>query len=98
MFGLDKLKKLKQEAEEVKTRLDSIQLTGTGGNGAVKVVCTANKKMVSIDIEDSFYNLKEKGEVQRAILDAMTSALDQADNTAQTEMRGMMPNIPGLGI
>jgi YbaB/EbfC DNA-binding family len=46
MFG--KLNALKQQIEEIKSRLDSIIVEAEAGNSKVKVECTANRHVQNI--------------------------------------------------
>lgn len=96
MFGLDKLKDFKKNAEEAKKRLDSITVVGVAGSDLVKVVCTASKKVVSVDINESVIRTALKSDIDKLVLEAMNDALTQAEKVTESEMRGMLPNIPGL--
>lgn len=98
MFGLDKLKDFKKKAEETKQRLDSISVEGVAGSDLVKVVCTGSKKIVSVDINESLLRTALKPDIDKLVLEAVNDAMDQADKVAQSEMQGMLPNIPGLGL
>ena len=98
MFGLDKLKDFKKNAEEAKERLESITVEGIAGADLVKVVCTASKKVVSADVNESVLRTGVKSDIDKLILEAMNNALAQAERVTESEMKGIMPNIPGLGI
>jgi len=41
----DKLQQAQQKSEEIKRKLDSIEVEGEAGNGLVKVVANANRKI-----------------------------------------------------
>lgn len=98
MFGLDKLKDFKKNAEEVKDRLDSISVEGLAGNGMVKVICTGGRQIVKVEIDDRVHRTAEKEQLEKLILEASNDALRQADKIAESEMKSIMPNIPGLGL
>ncbi|MBO6517834.1 MAG: YbaB/EbfC family nucleoid-associated protein [Bacteroidia bacterium] len=98
MFGLDKLKDFKKNAEEAKARLDSITVEGVAGADLVKVVCTASKKVVSVDINESVLRTGLKPDIDKLVAEAMNNALAQAESVTESEMRGILPNIPGLGL
>lgn len=98
MFGLDKLKDFKKNAEEAKQRLDSITVEGVAGSDLVKVVCTASKKIVSVDISESVLRTALKPDVDKLVMEAINDAMIQADRVAESEMKNIMPNIPGLGL
>jgi len=98
MFGLDKLKLLKKQAEEVKSRLDDLRVLGESYDGLVKVEVNGNKNVLSIDINQSVLNVRTKQEIDKVVMEAVNNALDAAQKAADGEMKGMLPNIPGLGI
>ncbi len=98
MFGLDKLKDFKKNAEEAKQRLDSITVEGVAGSDLVKVVCTASKKIVSVDINESVLRTALKPDIDKLVLEAINDAMNQAERVTESEMKGILPNIPGLGI
>lgn len=98
MFGLDKLKDFKKNAEEAKQRLDSITVEGVAGSDLVKVVCTASKKIVSVDINESVLRTALKPDIDKLVLEVINVAMNQAERVTESEMKGILPNIPGLGI
>jgi len=98
MFGLDKLKDFKKNAEEAKQRLDSITVEGVAGSDLVKVVCTASKKIVSVDINESVLRTALKPDIDKLVLEVINDAMNQAERVTESEMKGILPNIPGLGI
>lgn len=98
MFGLDKLKDFKKNAEEAKQRLDSITVEGVAGSDLVKVVCSASKKIVSVDVSESLLRTGLKEDIDKLIAEAMNDALNKAERVTESEMKGILPNIPGLGI
>jgi nucleoid-associated protein EbfC len=98
MFGLDKLKDFKKNAEEAKQRLENISVEGHSGNNLVKVKCSGSRKILAIQIDERVHQTAEKEQLEKLIIEACNDALQQADNLTETEMRSIMPNIPGLGI
>lgn len=96
MFGLDKLKEARRKAQEIKDRLDSITVEGKSMNGEVTVTCTGNRRVVNVDVNESVFRVRDQKEVQDLIVEATNSALQQAEQLAEAEMRAIMPNIPGF--
>ena len=98
MGFLDQMKQLmeiKQKMEEVKGRLDSIEVSVE--NDCVKVTANGNRKIMDISI------LKNDDPVilESKLKNAINEALEKSDNLMQSEMmgatKGMMPDMPGLG-
>lgn len=99
MFGdmMGKLQEMKQKSEEVKKRLDTISVTAEAENGLVKVVCTANKKVQSIEIADELINNPDKEQIEDLMILAINRAIEKAEKVSEAEMagvaRGMMPGM-----
>ncbi|MBS1685293.1 MAG: YbaB/EbfC family nucleoid-associated protein [Bacteroidetes bacterium] len=88
---LKQLNELKSKMDEVKNRLDTI--TVSEENSYVKVTVNGNRKVTDIHIKQTVDN----GELSDHLVNVLNEALAKADNLMQSEMKGVMPNIPGLG-
>lgn len=99
MFGdmMGKLQEMKQKSEEVKKRLDTISVTAEAEDGLVKVVCTANKKIQSIEISETLMTDGDKEQIEDLTILAINRAIEKAEKVSETEMagvaRGMMPGM-----
>jgi len=96
MFG--KLQEAQQKMEEVKLRLDDIQVTGEA-NGVV-IIVTGNRKLVNVDIAESLIAEGDKEQIEDLITIAFNRAIENADHVNESEMKsiagGMLPGFPGL--
>ncbi|MFN8287271.1 MAG: YbaB/EbfC family nucleoid-associated protein [Chitinophagales bacterium] len=98
MGFLDQMKQLmevKAKMEEVKKRLDTVEVTAE--NEYVIVTATGNRKIKNIEIKQADDKVVLEGKLQSAI----NEVLEKSDNVMQTEMmsvtKGMMPNgLPGM--
>lgn len=97
MGFLDNMKQLmemKQKMDEVKKRLDSIELVSE--NDYVKVTTNGNRQIKDITILKSDDKAALEGKLQKAI----NEVLEKSDNVMQSEMmavtKGVMPDMPGL--
>lgn len=88
---LKQLQELKSKMDEVKNRLDTI--TVSEENSYVKVTVNGNRKVTDIQIRQTAGN----DELSDHLVNVLNEALTKADNLMQSEMKGVMPNIPGLG-
>tara|TARA_X000000368_G_scaffold273049_1_gene216515 strand:+ start:448 stop:756 length:309 start_codon:yes stop_codon:yes gene_type:complete len=97
---MGKLQAAQQKMEEVKNRLDGITVIGEAQG--VKVVINGNKVVTNIDIPQVIIEDKDKEQIEELILLATNRGLESADNIAQSEnasaLKGVLPNIPGMGI
>ena len=97
MFGLGKLKEVKEKAQAMKAKLASMDFEGTSYNEKVKIKCTGDKRFHSLEIDDSIFKIRPREEVQTMILEAIDRASMNADVVIKEEMSAIMPNIPGMG-
>lgn len=93
MGFLDQLKQLqdlKSKMDDVKNRLDTI--TVSEENQYVKVTVNGNRKVTGIEIKQQI----DHKELETQLLSVINETLIKSDSVMQSEMKGIMPNIPGL--
>ncbi|MFA6260896.1 MAG: YbaB/EbfC family nucleoid-associated protein [Bacteroidia bacterium] len=95
MFG--KLLEAKKQAEEIKSKLSALKVTGMDGQGRVKIRIDGNKKIDAVELDEQMLKPEFKAELEECILKALEDAMQQADNISQAEMRHLLGNLPGLG-
>jgi DNA-binding protein YbaB len=88
---LKQLQELKSKMDEVKNRLDTI--TVTEENQYIKATVNGNRKITAIEIKQQI----DPKELEKQLLSVINEALVKSDSVMQSEMKGVMPNIPGLG-
>ena len=88
---LKQLQELKSKMDDVKNRLDTISVTEE--NQYLKVSVNGNRKVTTIEIKQQM----ETPELERRLVECINEALLKSDGVMQNEMKGIMPNIPGLG-
>jgi DNA-binding YbaB/EbfC family protein len=101
MFGdmMGKLQEMKQKVEESKARLDTISVQGEAENGAIKVVCTGNRKVTEVKIDPEFFANAEVDDIEELLVVAVNRALENAENVNQAEMAGAAGGmLPGMGM
>ena len=87
---LKQLQELKSKMDDVKSRLDTI--TVSEENAFVKVTVNGNRKVTDIQIKQQ----TENSDLEKNLLSVLNEALTKSDSVMQSEMKGVMPNIPGL--
>jgi DNA-binding protein YbaB len=93
MGFLDQLKQLqdlKSKMDDVKGRLDTISVSEE--NQYVKVTVNGNRKITGIEIKQQIDNR----ELEKQLVSVLNETLTKSDSVMQSEMKGIMPNIPGL--
>ncbi len=79
---------LKAKMEAVKHKLDEAEIETE--NEFLKIVVSGNRKIKSIEYKTS------EGASLILLTNTINEALEKAEQHIQTEMMGVMPNIPGL--
>jgi len=97
---MEKLQAAQQKIEEVKTRLEGITVIGEAQG--VKVVVNGNKVVTNINIPQMIIDDGDKEQIEDLLLLALNRGLESAENVSVAEnasaMKGVMPNIPGMGF
>lgn len=105
MFGdlmgmMGKLKETQQKIEETKKRLDTVLVDEQSSDELLKVTLTANRKIKSIDINESL--LEDKEQLEDYLILVLNKAIEKATNVNEAELGAVakdgMPNIPGMDM
>ena len=88
---LKQLQELKSKMDDVKSRLDSI--TVSEENDFIKVTVNGNRKVTEVQIKQQI----DQKALENHLVSVLNDALTKSDSVMQSEMKGIMPNIPGLG-
>ena len=96
MLGkLKELKEMQAKAADIKQRLDSITVKGTSTDQKVQVMCTGNKKVNNVIIDDSLLSTEHKEQLESNVTEAINHAFKQAENLMETEMQSMAGGLFG---
>jgi DNA-binding YbaB/EbfC family protein len=97
---LDKLMEMKKRMDEVKTRLDTIVVSGEADQGNVKVNMNGNRKVLDVKLNLSFLNQDDAEQLEELLQLAINRALEQSERVNESEMKSvagsMLPGMPGL--
>jgi hypothetical protein len=98
MFG-DLMGNLKKQQEEMKERLSKITVESDAGDGAVKVIASANRRIIDIKLDERKIDLTDVAMIQDLVLVAVNKALDLASEKEQEEAQRIVKDLmpPGLG-
>jgi nucleoid-associated protein EbfC len=94
MFG-----DMEEKQREMKEKLSAITLEGVADAGAVKVVVTASREIVSIHIDKDKVNVEDLEQLEDLIMVAANRALSAAADREAEEAQNMLKNLfpPGFG-
>ncbi len=105
MFGdlmgmMGKLKETQEKVEATKKRLDTVMIDESSNDGLLKITLTANRKIKSIEIDDSL--LEDKEQLEDYLILNLNKAIEKATSVNEAELAAVakegMPNIPGLDM
>jgi DNA-binding YbaB/EbfC family protein len=105
MFGdmmnmMGKLKETQQKIEATKQRLDSVLIDEKSNDNLLNVTITANRKIRSINIDESL--LEDKEQLEDYLILVLNKAIEKATNVNEAELAAVakegMPNIPGMDL
>lgn len=105
MFGdlmgmMGKLKETQLKIEETKKRLDTVLIDEQSNDGLLKMTLTANRKIKSIEIDESL--LSDKEQLEDYLILTLNKAIEKATNINEAELGAVakdgMPNIPGMDM
>ena len=88
---LMKVKKLQKE-------LQKMVLIAEAGDGAVKVEITGEQKIKKIHIDPEAVDLKDIGQLERWVEDAVKEAIQESQKVAAEKMQPMMGALGDLGL
>lgn len=103
MFGdlmgmMGKLKETQQKVEDTKKRLDTVFVDEQSADGLLKVTLSANRKIKSIEVDDSL--LEDKEQLEDYLVLTLNKAIEKATSVNEAELGAVakegMPNIPGM--
>lgn len=98
MLGLNKIKEAKAKADELKNNLEHMLFEEERENGMIQVAVNGNRKITKLKINESLLRVREGGEIEEKVQDALNTALGKAEFFAEQELKKLMPNIPGLNF
>ncbi len=101
MFG--KLQDMQQKLEATKANFDNVEIEAEAGDGAVKVLVSANHKVKNISIDPSIVDPNDVEQIEDLLMVAMNRAMEKASQRAEQDVKQVydqvmpgMGNIPGL--
>lgn len=96
----DKLMEMKKRMDEVKSRLDTMVVSGEADQGNVKIDMNGNRKVLDVKLNLPFLNKENAEQLEELLQLAINRALEQSERVNESEMKSvagsMLPRMPGL--
>lgn len=88
------LMKVKKIQKELQKQIIVIEK----GDGAVRVEITGEQKLKKVHINPDYVDLKDIGQLERWVEDAVKDAITESQRIAAEKMQPMMGALSGLGM
>jgi len=102
MKMMGQIKEVQGKVKQAQENLVNITADGEAGAGMVKATVNGKKQVISIEIDESLMNDKDKEMIQDLTVAAVNKAMEEVDGLAKEEMKkatdGVLPNIPGMDL
>ena len=102
MKMMGQIKKTQELVKKAQEDLKNISETSESGAGLVKATVNGKKEVISIEINDSVINKKDKKIAQDLIVAAINKALKDVDFKSKeyikSKTKDIIPDIPGFDI
>ena len=93
----DKLNAMKQQMEDLKLRMDQLQVKAEAPGGGIQVIANGNGRIVSIRVDSEWLSGTDAEEAEELIQLAVNRALDAASDAHAKEMKGLAGGLlPGM--
>jgi len=93
----DKLNAMKQQMEDLKLRMDQLQVNAEAHHGAIRVTANGNGRIVAIKLNPEWLSECDADEAEEMIQVAVNRALEAASDAHAQEMKGLAGGLlPGL--
>ena len=102
MGMMGKVKEAQAKIKEAQAKLVHLTAEGESGAGMVKVLVNGERKLLTIDLDESLLSPQEKEMLSDLIVAATNKAMEAIDLKIKNEMKaateGMIPSIPGMDL
>ncbi len=89
--------KMQRQMEESQKELETKEVTGTAGGGAVKVTVSGKKEVTKVELDEEVVDPEDIEMLQDLVMAATNEALRQIDEISQAEMSKLTGGLGGLG-
>lgn len=102
MGMMGKVKEAQARIKEVQARLVHLRAEGEAGAGMVKVLVNGDRKVLTIEMDESLVTPNDREMLSDLIVAATNKAMEAIEVKIKAEMKsateGMIPNIPGMDL
>jgi DNA-binding protein YbaB len=94
---LSKLGEIKEKANHLKTKVESTYFTTSDPQNIITITTNGKKDITSIKFSEGFSTLSL---IEQEVLlqDTIKRALNESERHIMSELKSLVPNIPGMNI
>lgn len=89
---------IKEQAEQIRTRMSRMRITGEAGAGMVRVTVSGEGTLTDIKIDPGLLNRESAEMVEELILSATNDAIKKSREAMAHEMKNLTGGIPIPGL
>ena len=95
---MKQMQKMQKQMEEMQAQLDEKAIEASSGGGAVTALVNGKRELLNITIDESVVDPEDVEMLQDLIIAAVNSAMKEAEDMVNQEMKKVTGglNIPGL--
>ena len=102
MGMMGKVKEAQAKIKEAQAKLVHLRAEGESGAGLVRVVVSGERKVLTMDLDESLLTPQDREMRSDLIVAATNKAMESIDEKIKHEMKaateGMIPSIPGMDL
>ena len=102
MQAMQQLQAMQQKMADAQAALENKTVTEETGGGIVRATMTGSQRLTKLEIKPEAIDASDTAMLEDLVITAVNKAIEASKAMAARDMedatRGMMPNIPGLGI
>ena len=100
IMGMMEGKEAQAKIKEAQAKLVHLRAEGESGAGLVKVVVSGERKVLTMELDESLLTPQDREMLSDLIVAATNKAMESIDEKIKHEMKaateGMIPSIPGM--
>ncbi len=95
MFGKGNMNKVMKKMMQLQQEIESMEVEGNAGGGAVKVKLNGKKEILSLNISDELLK-DDKEMLEDMIIACINQAQEEVDRISKEKMGALSGGMPGL--
>ena len=91
---MQQAQKMQADVQKAQSEIEAKEFTNTAGGGAIELVMTGDKKIVSLNIKEEVIDPEDKEMLEGMIVSLINQTIDQIDNETQETLGAFTKGLP----